>query len=400
MSVRTKATRLVEVLREEGPSGVAGRVARKAAKRWGSSEEPLYLRPEEVVDASTMAVPPRGGTTPAGEPLDIGWILTAPGPASGGHTTIFRFVEALEEAGHRCVLYVYDGQGGAAEQYTELIRTWWPRVRAEVRDLRDGIGGMDAYVATAWPTAHVLAGYGTVPGRRFYLAQDFEPYFYPLGSAYELAEETYRFGFTPITVGHMVADELTSRFDVAPIVAPFGCDREAYSVERTTGRDGVVFYTKPGVARRGYEMGVLALRRFHELRPDATIHTFGIEARRLPFPAQVHAHMTPAKLNELYNQCAAGLALSFTNISLIAYELLAAGVVPVVNDGRRTRADLVNPHVSWGRPTPDALADAIVAAYDMHREIGATAIGASVDGMSWEPAKRVVVDAIEQECAV
>ena len=45
-------------------------------------------------------------------------------------------------------------------------------------------------------------------GHRFYLAQDYEPYFYGRGSAYELAEDTYRFGFRMLTVGHMVADEL------------------------------------------------------------------------------------------------------------------------------------------------------------------------------------------------
>lgn len=399
MAIVTDAGKLIRVLRREGVSGVAERLTRRASQRWGSRDEPLYLRPEDIADSAEVRPPAVGTAKPVGEPLSIGWIITAPGPASGGHTTIFRFVAALEAAGHRCVLYVYDGQDGAARQYEDLIRTWWPQVRAEVRAVRDGLASMDAYVATAWATAHVLATHPNTAGKRFYLVQDFEPYFYPRGSAYELAEDTYRFGFSTITVGHMVAAELHERFGINAAVAEFGCDTGRYHVANRTVRDGVVFYAKPGVARRGYELGILALERFHQHRPDIQIHTFGILARKLPFPATVHAHLAAAELNALYNSCAAGLALSFTNISLIAVELLAAGVVPVVNDYAGTRADLDNPHVAWSRATPQAIADALDAAVDYQHSVGPETLRHSVERLSWEPAQATVVRAIENECA-
>jgi hypothetical protein len=363
----------------------------------------MYLRATDVVDSATVREPPRRPDRPDGAQLTVGWVLTAPGPASGGHTTIFRFVEAVEAAGHRCLLYVYDGQGGAAQQYEQLIRTWWPRVQAEVRNMAElGAPGedVDAFVATAWPTAHILAGRADVPGARFYLVQDFEPYFYPRGSAYALAEDTYRFGFIPITVGHMVADELRGRFDSDPIIAEFGCDRERYVVLEHTPRNAVIFYAKPGTARRGYELGLMALQLFHEANPTVEIHTFGVTARRLPFPATVHGHMSPEELNVLYNRCGAGLALSFTNISLIAFELLAAGVTPVVNDDPGTRADLDNPHVAWARATPGAVAAAIERALAGHRTAGPDALSASVAAVSWGPAQHTVLRAIEQECGL
>lgn len=396
------ARKLVKVMRREGLNGVAERLVRRAAKRWGGDSEPMFLRPHDVVGSGS--VKPFRQRTPSaeGQALTIGWVLTAPGPASGGHTTIFRFVEALEAAGHECVLFVYDGQGGDASQYEDLIRTWWPRVRAQVRNVSEATAGtqhIDAFVATAWPTAHILAGFSELVGARFYLVQDFEPYFYPRGSAYELAEDTYRFGFIPLTVGHMVADELRSRFDARPIVAEFGCDREKYHVTNRGEREAVVFYAKPGTARRGYELGLMALELFHEDHPEIEIHTFGIEARRIPFPATVHAHMSPSALNDLYNRCAAGLALSFTNISLIAFELLAAGVVPVVNDYAGTRADLTNPYVAWSSSTPRALADALARALDDHRRTGPDPLADSVADMSWSPAQTAVVSAIERECS-
>jgi hypothetical protein len=396
-----KARKLAGVLRRDGLSGVAERLARLAWKRWGADSEPMYLRAADVADSARVRLPPPGPERTIGDRLTVGWVLTAPGPASGGHTTIFRFVEAMETAGHRCLLYIYDGQGGVAEQYEQLIRTWWPRVQAEVRNVSDlGNPGqaVDAVVATAWPTAHILAGRDDVPGARFYLVQDFEPYFYPKGSAYALAEDTYRFGFRPLTVGHMVADELRQRFGLEPVVAEFGCDRDRYSVIEHHSRNAVIFYAKPGTARRGYELGLMALQLFHASNPDVEIHTFGVTARRLPFPATVHGHMSPAELNLLYNRCGAGLALSFTNISLIAFELLAAGVVPVVNDSAGTRADLSNPHVAWARATPAAIAAALERALASHRASGPDALAESVAAVSWQPAQLAVVRAVEQQC--
>lgn len=399
VNIVATAGKVLRVLRREGIEGIASRVTRRAAERFGGNIVPLYLRSEDIVDSASLPAVPRGPLRPQGGRLSIGWILTVPGPASGGHTTIFRLVEALEAAGHRCVLYIYDGQDGDAQQYESLIRTWWPNVKAEVRAVRDGIAGMDAYVATAWVTAHVLAKHSDVSGKRFYLVQDYEPWFYPRGSAYELAEDTYRFGFSSITIGNMLADELKKRFGYGSTVAEFGCDTGVYRVENREKRNGVVFYAKPGVDRRGYEMGVLALERFHALQPDVEIHTFGIKARALPFPATVHGHMPPTELNSLYNECGAGLALSFTNISLIPYELLAAGVVPVVNDYAGLRSNLDNPHVVWSRATPAALAESLVVALDYNSAHGPDTLRASVESLSWGPAQAAVVAAIERGCA-
>jgi hypothetical protein len=400
MSAVHNLRKAVRTARTEGLDGVVERLTRSAVRRFGVTVEPLMLRPSDVVDSDSLIPPPAGPVRAPGSALEIGWVLTPPAAGSGGHTTIFRFVEALEAAGHRCVLFLYDtGTANVAER-ERVIRQWWPRVRAEVRSVDDGLPHMDAWVATAWQTAHVLARHGDVRGHRFYLAQDFEPYFYGRGSAYELAEETYRFGFRVLTVGHMVADELAERFGLSSTVAPFGCDQDVYRLTNEGSRDEVVFYARPGAARRGFELGVLALEEFSRRRPDVVINTFGVPARRLPFPAHVHPSLSPAELNELYNRCAVGLALSFTNISLIAYELLAAGVVPVVNDWRGSRADLDNRFVQWSRPTPGALADALCRAVDRGPETSAERVTQSVRDVTWGTAHRTVVEAIETACGI
>jgi hypothetical protein len=387
----------VRIARTEGVDGFVNRALRKAAASAGGIDEPLFLTSADIVDSAHVVAPAPVDPRPAGSRLDIGWLMAAPGPGSGGHTTIFRFVRALEAAGHRCVLYLIETRPGELRERTAVIRRWWPDVRAEVRSVDDGLPDMDAWVATAWQTAHVLAG-RDARGQRFYLAQDYEPYFYGRGALYELAEDTYRFGFRMITVGGMVADELRRRFGVESTVADFGCDLDVYGVTDAGPRDEVVFYARPGVPRRGYELGLFALEEFAKRRPDVVINTFGVSARRLPFAARVHARMTPAALNELYNRCAAGLALSFTNVSLIPYELLAAGVIPVVNDWSGSRAVLDNPFVEWARPTPQAVAEALERAMDRGPANSPQRVTQSVQGMTWDDAERTVQEAIESAC--
>ena len=398
MGVTSNLRKAVRTARTEGMDGVVDRVVRAAVRRFDVTVEPLLLDPADIVDSQRLTEPPAGPRRARGSRLEVGWVVTPPAAGSGGHTTIFRLVEALEAAGHRCVLYLCGTTSAELAEREAVIRAWWPQIRAEVRRVDDGLPDMDAWVATAWQTAHVLARHGGMRGRRFYLVQDFEPYFYGRGAVSELAEDTYRFGFQTVTIGSMVADELRERFGLDPVVAPFGCDHDVYGLTDAGPRDEVVFYARPGVARRGFELGVLALEELARRRPGVVINTFGVPARRLPFPARVQAHVSPGELNAIYNRCATGLALSFTNISLIAYELLAAGVLPVVNDWRGSRADLDNPFVEWARPTPVAVADALERALDRSAQISAVRVTESVRDVTWSAAQLTFVNAMETAC--
>lgn len=398
MKVADLGRKVVDVARHEGVAGLVTRAGHRAARRWGPTDDPLSLLPDDVMDPGAAVLPAAPAARPPGSPLTVGWVITPPGPGSGGHTTIFRLVRALEAAGHTCELFVYDALEGDAAPYERVIRQWWPQVRARTHPVGARLPDLDAYVCTAWQTAHVLASRGPARARCFYLAQDYEPYFYPRGFAYSLAEDSYRFGFEVITIGQMVADELHRQLGVDAVVAPFGVDLETYTAPETP-RDGVVLYARPGVARRGYQLGVLAMERFHRAHPDVPLHTFGVPVRGLPFPATNHGRLTPVEVNALYGRCAAGLALSFTNISLIANELLAAGAVPVVNEWRGSRADVASPHVSWAPPTPQALAVAIASAIDTQRAVGAQELRRSVEGRTWAEACRITVATVEGRCS-
>jgi hypothetical protein len=305
-------------------------------------------------------------------------------------------VAALEDAGHRCVIYLQDRHGWSIEQHRRTIRQWWPWLRAETRNLADGIEDAHAVFATTWQTAYpVLAS--PARGARFYLVQDFEPSFFAAGSEALLAEATYRFGFHGVTAGRWLAELLRRDYGMSADHFDFGCDLDAYRINRAPGaassRTGVCCYCRPSTPRRAHELAMVALDLFAVRQPSVPIHLFGESVRGLTFQAKQHGTLTPQRLNELYNRCIAGLALSATNVSLVPQEMLAAGCIPVVNDTEQSRVVLENPHVVYAPPTPFGLAAAIedlVVLPPPERAAAAEAGAASVYGASWDDAGKQV----------
>lgn len=348
-------------IQSTGPAGFAPallrRMALKMDQRYDFLRAELPVRIEDLVDSSGMR-PPHPSRTPDVS-LRIGWVCSPPGPGSGGHTTLFRMVEEAEQRGHECTLLLYDRNSDDVARHEPVIRRYWPNIRAGIRSATGAIGGMHALVASSWGTAHVVARRAPSTVNCFYFIQDYEPYFYPRGALYALAEDTYRFGFTNIALGEMVASRLQSELGItADATVPFGCDTSTYKLLRrdSAPRAGIVYYAKRSVDRRGYLLAKLALEIFHLQHPDQEIHIFGDTVSDWNIPVTNHGSLRPSELNALYNRTIASVALSFTNISLVAEELMAAGNVPVMNDHPFPRADLSTTAAIWVPATPAGIA--------------------------------------------
>ncbi|NQX10540.1 glycosyltransferase family 1 protein [Microbacteriaceae bacterium VKM Ac-2855] len=385
---------LLRRLRRSGGRDVAQRLVRRLSDRLGAAALDFPILEHDIADSTRLTLPPSPRPGAAGARL--GFICTPADAGSGGHTTLFRMVQSLVERGHACTLFLYDRHAADFETRRGIIRAAWPWLDVEFRDVEAGISGVDACVATSWETAHVLATHGTAPMARLAFVQDYEPLFHPRGTLAALAEDSYRFGFRTIALGAMVAGHLRD-LGVDVDEAPFGCDTATYALENPNGpRAGVVFYAKPSSDRRGYLLGKKALELFHERHPEQPIHLYGARVADWSIPVVQHGMLRPAELATLYNGALAGIALSFTNISLVAEELLACGAVAVVNDSPDARADLPHPEARWALATPGAIADAladVVERTDAARPIRCAAMVRS----GWAPAAEIVARVIDDE---
>ena len=135
----------------------------------------------------------------------INWIIPEVGSGSGGHWVIFTMVRFLEKFGHHNRIYLFGKtKHGSSEELKNFIGESFYKLKAEVYNNIDDVKDSDALIATSWPTAYPVRAIQNTK-RKFYFVQDFEPWFYPMGSEYKLAENTYKFGFVGICAGPWLA---------------------------------------------------------------------------------------------------------------------------------------------------------------------------------------------------
>jgi glycosyltransferase involved in cell wall biosynthesis len=365
--------RVLRIIRVRGPVGLLAVVLRRVLdrlERRGVStpfELRMLVRWEDAKAVDWTKTTP-WQTEPravVSESLSTAWIMHPPGESSGGHQNIFRFIEYLEGAGHRATVYLYDSRDRAVDpvrvQQMIAASRSYPHVAAQFRIWEGATApDTDVIVATGWETAYP-AFLDPSHAPRAYFVQDFEPAFYAVGSEHTFAENTYRFGFRGITAGNWLATKLARDYGMRTVAFDFGANTDIYHPTGASRRDEVFFYARPVTLRRGFEMGVMALEKLVELRPDVTIHLAGwdVSGYDLTFPHVHHAAMKIDQLNDLYNRCGVGLVLSMTNLSLLPLELLAAGVIPVLNEGENNRLVTDNPFIVYSEPSPAALARAM-----------------------------------------
>jgi glycosyltransferase involved in cell wall biosynthesis len=298
-------------------------------------------------------------------PLRINWILPGFGGGSGGMFNIFRAIHQLEQWGHTNRIYIPGETASIATSATEMARKYFP-VQTKVELMRDDIEDSDALIATSWPTAYTARKVGNT-ARKFYFVQDIESLFHANGSLNEFANETYRWGFYGITAGKWIADVLNRDFNMECTPFGFSYDREAYSPDGPrllpNGTRRVLFYARPSTERRGFELGVLALSLVARKMPDVEFVLVGLTPRsiELPFRFILPGILSPDALGALYRSCDAALVLSHTNLSLLPLELMASGCAVVSNSGPNVEWQLTEEVARLAPPTPEALADAILA---------------------------------------
>lgn len=365
LQVRKRLNTARQVLRDDGPRGLYHRTRTFVGRRvFGRKKIVLSVGMEDVLNANWSnqpIIPGKKAGTKLPERLRVGWVIPPIGPGSGGHQNILRFARYLESKGHICTIYIYDPQKFQIQEDVDMIMSMhFPEMKAKVIVGLDGLGEKEAIFATSWQTAYPVFNCLTT-AKKFYFVQDFEPFFYPIGTESVLAENTYRFGFTGITAGKWLTKKLSTEYGMTCDYYDFGSDADRYRYENSGHRKKVLFYARPVTPRRAFELGVLALEIFAQNNPDYEINMAGwdVSEYQLPFKYVNHGVLRLEDLNALYNDSAAALVISLTNMSLLPLELISAGCIPIVNTGENNTLVSSNPYINYAVPTPGALAEAL-----------------------------------------
>ncbi|MBZ0104054.1 MAG: glycosyltransferase family 4 protein [Sulfuricella denitrificans] len=386
MSLLSKIRKIPPLIRDEGWLGALVTMVRWFWGRLtgvpvliGASAEPMPAPPPPPPPPPPLPPPkidifrlydfiaPPVADTPQAFRVDSGtinWVIPSFEIGSGGHLNIFRMIWGLEKLGFRSRIHIVgecrypDGEAARAV----IIKHFVP-LAASVEIGEETLLPAEFTMATSWTTAYTVRRFGRTL-HKLYFIQDMEPWFTARGSEYVFAEATYNFGFTGITAGDWLAGLMKEKYGMRAYPFGFSCEHEMYHARpRQPGPRKVFFYARHVTPRRGFELGMLALKRVHELLPDVEFLLAGwdMSAYEIPFP---HVDAGVAALDDLpglYAQCDVALVISLTNLSLLPLEIMACGCPVVSNHG---------PNVEWllkdrenailAAPLPEALAEALI----------------------------------------
>lgn len=319
-----------------------------------------------ISEKTTSAVDQVGD--PGETPLVLNWIFPEPIPGSGGHTDIIRMINLLSSFGHQNNAYVVPGRDLWYQSELEIrqyLQREFGELRAQVFKWKGGpMVESDAVVLTHWTTAYMIDEVDNT-SQIFYFVQDWEPFFFPMGTEYLRAEQTYKMGFSCITLGSWLTERLTDWYEADADYFDFAVDHEIYYPRPVTKSEQprICFYARPSTPRRLFPLGVEALQLVHEKRPDVEIVFYGVSdaelrRRRVPFPHTNLGILSEEELAELFSASDIGIVLSSTNCSLVPPEMMACKCA-VIDLNRDTVKGVLEhrENAMLAEPTPEGIAE-------------------------------------------
>ena len=271
----------------------------------------------------------------------LNWIIPEVGAGSGGHLNIFRFISNLEKIGFHSRIYIFNSNAiTEEEELKSFLRKYFPILDEKVECYFDCSNVKFAHgtIATSWQTAYFLKNFDNTISK-FYFVQDFEPYFYALGSEYQFSENTYKMGFRGITAGEWLKEKLNKEYGMITDSFGFSYDKNIYTPhEKKDETNRVFFYARPVTPRRDFELGLLALRELDKRVDNLEVYFAGwdISNYEIPFNYKDYGILSIDQLSEIYAQCDMCLIISNTNLSLLPLEVMASNSVAVCSKGENS----------------------------------------------------------------
>lgn len=338
---------------------------------------------------------------------DLVILCPPPGKGSGGHNTLFRFSKILSKEGI-AVAFNFDIELRDLDEkrQSHLEKQVWDWFGIEIAVV-SGAGSLlraRSVMATSWVTAYVIKNLH-IQTECFYFVQDLESQFYPNGSYRQMADATYDFGFSALSAGPWIAQKLEDRGTEVVDHFVFGsfshADCPDFQELKDRGAIRIFLYERSNTDRRGLEVAYLALEKLYSRRQDFVVIAAGDDKEVLKgnFPILKLGILSNEDLQRAICSCQVGVALSYTNKSLLPDEILGHGRVLVTNGG---------PNSTWGMDEfgqqifigsdPNSLREALSDALDFAQ----SGVSTKKRQVSWEQAmgpaaKTLAKKILEQE---
>ena len=298
----------------------------------------------------------------------VAWLVPDFVEGYGGHRTIFQNMNELVRNGYACDLYIVElsfGQRSPRVIYDEIIK-YYGNFRGDIyigQKLLD-VKKYDAVVATSWNTAKPVMK--TNVDRKLYFIQDYEPWFFPMSEEFLLANSTYGYGLTGISIGRWLANKIMNEFGAKMASFDFCADLDIYKRNNKDKKENAIcFIYQPFKPRRCANVGLKALQIVQKLRPDVDIYLYGSQKVKISNIRVKHLGVISTdECNKLYNKCKVGLCISATNPSRIPFEMMASGLPVVDIYGENTIYDFPEDGCLLAEPSPEAIATAILKLLD------------------------------------
>lgn len=325
----------------------------------------LYELPKEIKEKQEIR---RSLMYPLLPKKKIAWVMPHPGKGSGGHRTIIQNVNALLRAGYECDIFVEEDGVSTPDMVRQKINDWYEHCDAGVFVGFDIKKDYDIMFATGWQTVDFVR---KLPAKKkAYFIQDYEPWFFPMGDQYLITENSYKYGYLPVTIGKWLAHKMDSEFNTPAEYFDFGADLNVYKPLDIEKENAICYVYQPEKPRRCDYIGLKALKLIKAMRPDVKIYLYGSElvTRPIDFECE-NLHIIPVEeCNKLYNKCKVGICMSASNPSRIPFEMMAAGLPVVELYKENNLYDLPDGGVLLSETTPEAIASSVVYLLDNPKE--------------------------------
>lgn len=329
----------------------------------------------------------------------------------GGQTSILRLGTKLSELGYEVGYAVYKAQSKKEMEICASSNLSLYRGELHTRDelqqmIQSGQSGYDVVVASSWDTVSFVK---KLSGYKMYFVQDFEPYFYNFGERFLLAKKTYEQGLHMVSLGAW--NKAVIERECHPVsqvdVIDFPYERKDYA-EKTRDFSSyrennkfvlavyLKFYGKRLPCIIPHLLGeAKTLLREHKVELD--VRYFG-EAGSFRAPEGRNLGMlSKEQLRELYYEADFGMVASLSNISLVPYEMLSAGL-PVIEFADGTFADFFPKESATliglsGRELADAILRYKAEPSLLQKQLAVAK--EAMSGLSWERSASQFADIME-----